>query len=190
MIGYLQGKLISKTDKTLLIDVNGVGYTVFTTSTFSQKNKAGENITVYTHLDFNERSSSLDLFGLSTFAELEFFKKMITISGVGPKTALGVFEVAKLDDIQKAISKGDPSLLTKVSGIGKKTAELIIIKLKDKTTELNTDSDGLTSHGETLDALVSLGYPIATVREILNKLPPEITSTEDKIKAALKLLGK
>ncbi len=187
MIGYLKGNIKAKTEKTLLIDVKGVGYSIFTTAALIQESKVGQEIEIYTHTYVRE--DVLEIYGLASQEEIEFFKKLITISGVGPKSALGIFEVAKLEDLKKAIANGDASLLTKVSGIGKKTAELIVVKLKDKNIEL-TDTESLGAAGEAIDALMGLGYSAADARAALNQITPDITLTEDKVKAALKLLSK
>jgi len=188
MLGYLKGKIQSKTEKTVIIETGGVGYVVFTTSQIIQSKKAGEELELYLHT--HVREDALELYGLAKPEEIAFFKKLIGISGVGPKSALGIFEVAQLKDLVKAIAQGDPTLLTKVSGIGKKTAELIIIKLKDKNVDLIDLDNSSGTQGEAIDALTSLGYSAADAREILSRLSPDITSTEEKIKAALKLLAK
>ena len=188
MIGYLSGKIISKTNKTLLIDVNGIGYSVFCSNPTIQQNKIGQETKLYIHT--HVREDALELYGMATAEETEFFKQMIGISGVGPKSALGIFEVAKLGDIKKAIAHGDPSLLTKVSGIGKKTAELIIIKLKDKNVVLDLSGDEIGSQSEAIDALMGLGYSASDARTALAKVDSSLESTEEKIKAALKLLAK
>jgi Holliday junction DNA helicase RuvA len=188
MLGYLKGKIQGKTTKTVILEVNGVGYAVFTTQPLLEKYKIGDTAELYLHT--HAREDALELYGLPTLEEIEFFKKLLTISGVGPKSALGVFEVAKLADVKKAIAHGDPTLLTKVSGIGKKTAELIIIKMKDKNIDLATLGGEAGSQSEALDALIGLGYSASDARLVLSKLPPEVTSTEDKIKRALKLLSK
>ncbi|MFA6534151.1 MAG: Holliday junction branch migration protein RuvA [Patescibacteria group bacterium] len=188
MLGYLRGQIIAITEKSLVLETGGVGYLVFTTAKNLGAAKIGETAEFYLHT--NVREDALELYGLPTIQEIEFFKRLIGISGVGPRTALGIFEVARLADIKKAIAQGDPGLLTKVSGIGKKTAELIIIKLKDKTVDL-ADSDGVNpSDHEALDALVSLGYTLPDARQALSQLPPDIATTEDKIKLVLKSLAK
>ncbi|MFA5359160.1 MAG: Holliday junction branch migration protein RuvA [Patescibacteria group bacterium] len=187
MLGYIKGTIKAKTDKSVIIENNGIGYLVHTTPVNAEQSKTetvGEFF-LHTHV----REDILELYGLPTFEEIEFFKKLISISGVGPKTALGVFEVAKLDEIKKAVSRGDATLLTKVSGIGKKTAELIVIKLKDKNLDINLGDVGGID-GQAIDALVSLGYSAADARIVLSQLPPETQSVEDKIKSALKLLNR
>jgi len=186
MIGYLKGTIKNKTAKTLILEINGVGYTIFTTQVVREQSKVGQGLELYIYT--NVREDALELYGLPTIEEIEFFKKLIGISGVGPKSALGIFEVAALNEIKKAISRGDASLLTKVSGIGKKTAELIIVKLKDKDLDIGSILE-TGSHGDAIDALVGLGYSAADAREILTSLPPDLP-LEEKVKAALKKLGK
>lgn len=170
------------------MDVHGVGYLIHVPSTFLDQQIIGDVLTLYTHT--HVREDALELYGLPTVPEIEFFRRLIGIAGVGPRTALGVFAVAPLGDILRAISAGDPSLLTQVAGIGKKTAELIVIKLKDKHVELADTTSGDSAHGEAFAALESLGYSANVIRQTLAQLPAESASTEEKVAAALKLLGK
>src|SRR3989339_380825 len=110
MLGYIKGTIKAKTEKNLIIECNGLGYTVFTTTGFLSQNKTGEPVEMYLHTYVRE--DVLELYGLPSLEALEFFKRLIGISGVGPKSALGIFEVAKVDDLKRAIAHGDPSLLT------------------------------------------------------------------------------
>jgi len=192
MISYLTGKVIVKTDRSIIVDVQGVGYEIFTVPLLLEKTKQGQEISVYTHLYVRE--DVMELFGFSTLEELNFFKDMIGVSGIGPKSALAVLMLASVADLKKAIVDEDASLLTKVSGIGKKTAERLILELKNKITNLDVaDASGQatgSSDGQAIDALVNLGYSIREAREVLQHINKDIGNVRDRIKEALKLLGK
>lgn len=191
MISYLNGTIKQKSEKSITLVVNNVGYKVFTTQNLLDKLKIAQQIEIYTHL--RHREDAFDLYGFLSLRELEFFELLITISGVGPKTALGVLEVAKLDDIQKAIVKGEPSLLKKVSGIGAKTAERIVIELKNKLDSLPGSGDFTVdlsdSDSDVFDALVGLGYLERDIREAIRQIPPEVIDLQEKIRIGLKILG-
>ena len=134
----------------------------------------------------------MELYGFLHYAELEFFELLIGISGIGPRSALGVLALAPVDTLKRAIAAGDTSYLTKVSGIGRKTAEKIVLELKEKlgfgkmslggTEDLQHDAD-------VLEALVALGYTATQARDALGKLKPTIQGREARLKEALKLLG-
>ncbi len=184
MIYALSGTVLRTEQRLLVITVNGVGYGVAVPATVAEQYQASDpaELHIYTHV----REEALELYGFTRSDELSLFKKLIGISGVGPKSALAVFEIADFQTIQQAIAAGDAAFLQKVSGIGKKTAELIVLKLRDSATEL---SEGETSaHSDVLDALTGLGYPLADVRQIIRQLPAD-TSTEEKVTQALRLLG-
>lgn len=191
MISYLKGMILSKTNKTVTVLVNNLGYQVFIPQTLLNKIIIGSEVELFTHLRHSE--DAMSLFGFKSREELQFFELLITISGVGPKTALGVIEVAKLSDIKKAIFRDDPSILYKVSGVGKKTAERIVVELKNKLDALPTNEKEINladTDTETFDALLSLGYSERDVREAIRKIPADLERMEDKIKSALKYLGK
>jgi Holliday junction DNA helicase RuvA len=135
------------------------------------------------------REDILDLYGFLDKKDLEFFEMLISISGIGPKGALNILSVASIETLKKAITNEESSILTKVSGIGQKTAEKIILELKSKVSGEYMDEKGGAS-GETIDALVSLGYRLQEAREALKKVPDDVKEVGAKIKYALKLLSK
>ncbi len=188
MIAHLSGLLAFRGTKHLIINVGGVGYKVSVSlETAKTLPKKGESIELFTHLAVRE--TALELYGFATMSELEMFEMLIGISGIGPRSALGVLSVAPLDSLKRAIASGETVYLTKISGIGRKTAEKIMLELKDKLGGV----DGVTISSEesdALDALVSLGYNVREARDALHKLPRDIESIDGKIKEALKMLGK
>lgn len=186
MIGHLKGTLIHQDLKSVVLDVSGVGYKIFT-NTASLENQKGKTIEFWTYLAVRE--NALDLYGFRTKDELDFFELLISVSGIGPKGAMGILSVATLPNLRHAISSGDTSHLTKVSGIGKKNAEKIVMELKDKLQGLSPDlSKSISGEVDALEALLALGYGEREAREALKKA--EGDSTEKKVRSALKNLNK
>lgn len=188
MINLLKGTIESNTDKYVVIEVNGIGYKIFISgNTFKNLPKKGEKVKLYTHL--HVRENAMELYGFLNFEELNFFELLISISGIGPKGALSILTVSSVENLKNAIANEESSILTKVSGIGKKTAEKIILELKSKIGD-KILSEGISTDSEAIDALMSLGYKLKDAREILKKVPKEIESIEDRVREALKLLGR
>lgn len=189
MISQVRGKIILKTDKFVVIDVGGLGYKVGVSVDTLARLKNKEEVSLWTHL--HVREDALDLYGFLDQSELEFFEMLINISGIGPKSALGIIGVAPIETLKKAIASGDNSYLTKVSGVGRKTAEKIVLELRDKLSALGHKAEYGELSGE-LDAtlaLQSLGYSQNEARDALKKVDSSITDTSAKVKAALKILG-
>ena len=186
MISYLKGKIKHQANDHLILEVGNIGYQVYVTPFLIAEKKAGEEMELYTHQYVRE--NSLDLYGFPTHKELEIFEKLIGISGVGPKTALGVLTVNKPDDILKGIEPGDDKIFTKVPGIGGKTAQRIILELKGKLENIG-ESALSKEDEEVIEALVSLGYKKNDVRRALEKV--EVTGdSAARIRGALKVLGR
>lgn len=188
MISLLKGIIESETEKCVILDVNGVGYKVYISgNTFKNLPKKGEKIKLYTHL--HVRENAMELYGFLNLEELEIFELLISISGIGPKGALSVLTVVSIDTLKKAIVNEESDILTKVSGIGKKMAEKIILELKNKIGDEFTGK-GVSVDSEAIDALMSLGYRLQEAREVLKKVPEDVEGVEDRVREALKLLGK
>lgn len=190
MISHLSGTCIEKNEKNLTISVGGVGYLVFATLDTISTAEIGEEVSVWTHLAVRE--NSLEFFGFKEKEELNFFELLISISGIGPRGALGVMSVTNVDTLIKAIATGDTSYLTKVSGIGKKTAEKIVLELRDKLKTKDIEGSGnadLKEEADVLLALQSLGYSNHQARDAIKQIPKEILDTSKKVKEALKILG-
>ena len=193
MISYLSGKILNKGQGYIILRVGGVGYKVYI------------NPTKYAELDINQevefyiyqvvREDALDLYGFNNLEELEMFELLLSISGIGPKSALGALSISSVGELKSYIAQGDPSLLTKVSGIGKKTAERVVLELRDKINQAvgnrqqGSEINGLVS-GDEIDALMALGYSMQQAREALKKVDPNIEDSGERIREALKKLGK
>jgi len=191
MIGYLTGKIISKKPTRLLLDVNGVGYLVnISINTFENISEDKSMVSLYTYLSVRE--DALTLYGFLTTSEKEMFEKLISVSGVGPKLAQSILSGIQVGDLKEALQFGDKSRIIAVPGVGKKTADRLIIELKDKVASISIDGESLSSEAfgiksDTVNALLALGYNKKTaelaVRKILEHSPD--LSLEELIKKAL-----
>ncbi len=184
MIGHLKGKIIHQDLKSITLDVSGVGYKIHTNTAILENTKQAE-VEFWTHLAVRE--NALDLYGFGTREELNFFELLLTVSGIGPKSALGILNIASLQNLRQAIVTGDTAHLTKVSGVGKKNAEKIVVELRDKLEHVGSDESSLSDDIDALEALKSLGFGEREAREALKKAGNE-KSTGEKIKKAMKLL--
>ena len=198
MIGFLRGILAEKGDGYIVIDVNGVGYLVFVpANSTAYLNAEGEEVLVYTSMIVKE--DDMSLYGFSGKGELDAFKKLIGISGVGPKAALAILSAFTLDQLKQAIVFEDAKALQRANGIGKKSAERIVLELKDKFTASAPDGLYLDTgaadviaeqggRGEAISALVALGYSRGEAASALAGIPENDLTTEEYIKRALKNL--
>lgn len=191
MIARLRGQLVEKTDKYLILDVGGVGYQVFaSTDLLSKAPVIGSPMTLAIYMAVRE--TSMELFGFETVDEKHLFELLLSVSGIGPRSALSILSIAPMETIKKAIGSGDTSYLTKVSGIGKKTAEKIVVELRDKLSALghNDESGSLRGESDVIEALQSLGYTLHDAREAVKQVPDTVRGTNERIKEALKALGR
>ena len=190
MIGRLTGILLEKVPPQVVVDVHGVGYEVdVPMSTFFNLPAIGEKVVLLTH--FVVREDGQFLFGFGTEAERFAFRQLVKISGVGARTALSVLSGLSVDDLAQAIARQETGRLTKVPGIGKKTAERLLLELKGKLAEAlpTTSHAPENNQHDILNALLSLGYNDRETSVAMRQLPPGL-STADGIRQALKLLSK
>lgn len=193
MIGYICGTVQAITGRHVIVDVNGVGYRVaIPEKSLNTIAKNGESVKFFTHYQMNPRDGSVELYGFTTPEELNFFELLTTISGIGPKSAQAILSSADLQQLQIGIIRGDDSYLCKVAGIGAKTAQRLVLELKNKV--LTTDIKGggnsdLGAESEAMEALVALGYSQYQARDVMKQLSNKAETTEDKVKEALKLLA-
>ena len=187
MIGRLSGKLLSKQPPQVLLDVAGVAYEVdVPMSTFYNLPATGEPVTLHTHLAVREDAHVL--YGFATLEERAAFRQLIRISGVGARTALSVLSGLSVAELGTAVAMQDAARLTKVPGIGKKTAERLLLELKGKISE-TTAKPSAGGAGDVVNALVGLGYSEKEALAAVKGLPPGLAVTEG-IRAALKALAK
>ena len=184
MIAYLKGKILNKDEGFVIVDVHDVGYKVFVSLGFYVDINPGQEVEFFIHQ--HVREDALSLYGFRTLDELKMFELLISISGIGPKSALGVLAIASVNDIKETIASGDPSLLIKVSGIGKKTAERVVLELRGKVGVLLSEKTAMSINSDEIDALVALGYSLQQARDALKKVDPSIKDSGARIREALK----
>lgn len=170
----------------------GVGYKVYTTLETLGQSSIGEQVELWIHTVVRE--DALDLYGFSNKRSLDFFELLLTISGIGPKSALGILNATTVDSIIEAITTGESAYLTKIAGIGKKVVEKIILELKGKIGDNFGSSSDTHKAGnadvDALEALKSLGYTHKEAKDALDEVSSDIKGTGEKVKAALKMLGR
>jgi Holliday junction DNA helicase RuvA len=173
MIAFLQGKILEKSTNFIILENSGVGYKVFVTPE-ALESRVGDTVKFYIYHKVSEDGQSL--FGLPDFNTLQFFELLITVSGVGPKVALAILSSARVDAVKSAIANQDAGIFTRISGVGTKTAEKIIVELKSKVGSLGVSS--AVGSSEVFDALIALGYKQAEVRSVINKLDAQASTGE------------
>ena len=192
MIGYLTGKIISTKPTKILLDVNGVGYEVrISINTFEKL--SGKN-SISLHIYTNVKEDSITLFGFYSEAEKEMFELLISISGVGPKSALSLLSGISTDDLKQAIITSNVERIIAVPGIGRKTAERLILELKNKVREIKEEGVSSTKPSlqkEAVSALTTLGYNLVSSEKAVNKILSDLPncSLEELIKGSLKELN-
>lgn len=190
MISFLEGAVVFKGEKFAVVAAGGIGYKVFAGADTIQKMPLkGSTVKLWTH--DHVREDAHELYGFLQYAELELFEMLIGISGIGPKGALGILGIAPVDTLKKAIAAGDTSYLTRVSGIGKKIAEKVVLELKDKMAGrgIAVDAPELKTEADALDALVALGYSHREARDALAEVPDNTAGVEQRVQEALRRVG-
>ena len=189
MIAKLKGKIEYLKDSYAVVTVNDIGYKVYLSAyTFGKvAGSATVELFIYTYV----REDILALYGFLTLEEQEMFEMLISISGIGPKAATGILSIATPKTIRTAILNEDPSILTKVSGIGKKTAERVILELKNKVADMpESEKDEAVSDSDAIEAMMTMGYSVTEAREALKLVPKDVTDLGQRVKLALRSLGK
>lgn len=189
MIAKIKGTIEYMKDSYVVVNVNGIGYKIFSTPYILGKIAGQEEVNFFTHT--HVREDILALYGFLSINELEMFELLISISGIGPKAAIGILSVADVKTIHTAILNEDSSVLTRVSGVGKKTAERVILELKNKIAELpGFEKDQVMADSDALEALIGMGYSQTEAREALKLVPKDIKDVGERVKVALRNLGK
>ena len=190
MIATLHGKIQARTDDSLILNVGGVGYRVRVPSpTLAALGAVGSDAMLFTHL--HVREDDLSLYGFATEEELRLFEKLLTVSGIGPKVGMGILSSASTDTIRYAIAQGNADALTAFPGIGKKTAQRLVLELKDKIdlSGLGEVSELSPMDEDVMNALINLGYSGAEATRAARAVPASAKTVEDRVRIALQYLG-
>jgi len=189
MIGRLEGLYAGTTPEgAVLIDVMGVGYVVRVTApTLTRLIEQKKKVALLVHTAVRE--DAIDLYGFEVPEELLFFRQLMSVSGIGPKSALGILNVSDVTHLKRSIAQGDATTLTRVHGIGKKSAERIVVELRDKVAREGNQGAPVGGDGEVVEALMALGYRAEESREALKEIGEDITDVSGRVAAALKYLG-
>jgi len=191
MIARLRGKVVEKERDGLVLDVGGVGYAVMVPVADHGSALSGEEVSLYIHEHIREDAH--DLYGFSNLPSKRFFQQLLSISGIGPKVALSVLSAASLPQLQQAIASGDADVFKGVAGVGKKTAERIMVELKGKVDVPGLVGPATDSSASGIDpayqALIGLGYTAMQAAQAVAAIPATITDEQERVKAALKQVG-
>lgn len=195
MIALLSGVVVEKTTTGIVLETSGgVGYEVTLTAAEAGVVVTGEKIRLYTYLKVSD--SAQELFGFTTTTARDFFKILLTVSGIGPKSAMNILSLGNIENTQRAITREDVKYLTSVQGMGKKTAERLVVELKNKFTIRNAaagiDStpEDLGPVGEAVEALVAMGYSQVEARDTVQSLNAAGKNSEGLLREALRHLSK
>jgi Holliday junction DNA helicase RuvA len=187
MISHIKGTALHLEPGLVIVDVSGVGYSVHVARDTASKMKIGGEASFWTYMAVRETSQ--ELFGFADRDELAFFEMLLDVPGIGPRSALAVLSLAAPSTLKKAIAEENLSYLTKVSGIGKKTAERIVITLKDKLNKDGGIVGELGDDADVVEVLVSLGYGQSEARKAVQKIDVSKVGASQRVKEALKILG-
>lgn len=195
MISYIKGKLVHRGESFIILETGNIGYQIFvSTSMLSKMPDLGKEMKIFTYM--NVKEDGISLFGFSSKEEQEMFLKLLTVGGVGPKGALGFLSQLTPQEIIMAILSGDAKTLSKAPGVGRKTAQRVILELKDKCStedaiavpmEMDENSDAMgEAKFEAIDAMTALGYSRSEAAKAVSQVASDGMTTEDILKAALK----
>jgi Holliday junction DNA helicase RuvA len=170
------------------MEVGGIGFIVNSTPSYLEKQKVGSEAMFWTHMAVRE--TDISLYGFASEEELQMFHSLLGVSGIGPKSALAILGVAGLEALTNAVVSGNTSILTKISGVGRKTADKIVLELSGKVASSKNMSESMRDDLDVFEALKALGYREHQIQGVLKEIPKEVLGANEKIKQALKLLGK
>ena len=188
MIGSISGKISNISLSRALVEVGGVGFIVNSTTSYLERLKMGGEARFWTHTAVRE--TDISLYGFETEEELTMFEKLLGVSGIGPKSALAILSVAGIKSLENAVISSNTSILTNIAGIGKKTADKIVLELSGKIVSSGTMSEAMKDDLDVFEALKALGYREHQIQDALKEMPKSVEGANDKIKHALKVLGK
>jgi len=187
MIATLRGEITQIEENALIVDVGGVGMRVFVPGPLHGQKKVGETVFIYTYLVVRE--NELTLYGFESQSDRELFTLLLGVPGVGPKVALSVLSTMNIETVQRAVFSDEPELLSRVPGVGKKSAEKIALHLKDRLKPagvLATVASMSDADSEVLEALIALGYSVVEAQAAIQSLPKDAAEdTEERLRLAL-----
>lgn len=186
MISRLKGQLEENNLTSVIIDVGGIGYKVNCTIEDSKELRVGNKVMLYTHMDVKE--TSMELYGFLGEENRKLFELLLTVNGIGPKTALNILNSTSKTTLIEGIASGDPKHLQAISGLPKKQSEKLVLTLKDKVDGEELDEKTISETNDAIEALISLGYSQKQSREVVSKIDKKL-NTEKIIKEALKKLN-
>ena len=192
MIAYLKGTIIEKDEKSVILLANNIGYKILLHENFLSQIKKTQEIEMFTYQYWRE--DAIKLYGFANKQQLDLFILLISISGVGPRSASALLDSIGVNSVKSAIAGNRPEILSQAPGLGKKTAERIIVELKNKALVVGDESLKEIKYSDedsdVVNALISLGYNLYNAQQIVKSLPEEIKGVDNKIKEALKEIGK
>jgi len=188
MIAHISGKIVEKFAGSVIVDVAGVGYEVIVPTNEFERAVLGDDIKFYTYHNITDRSQ--ELFGFSSLAAKKLFELLITVQGIGPRAGIAIMSLGETEDVRNSIACEDAKFIQKASGVGKKSAERVILDLKDKvgmaiSKSQNTENPHYFSSDEALEALIALGFNLNDATKALEQIPRDLP-TEERITLALK----
>ncbi len=191
MIGYLKGNVVLLDGSSLILYVHGVGYKVTAANNLLTTVHLNTEASIFTHT--HVREDQLDLYGFASYQDLKLFEYFIGVSGIGPKTAIGIFSLGSREEIVQALQKADVDFFTGVPRLGKKNAQKLIIELKNKIGgegELALDGETNTVSSDTIQALLSIGFSEKEARDAVRLVGDTGETVNQKVKLALKAMGR
>ncbi len=188
MIAHISGKIVEKFAGSVIVDVAGVGYEVIVPTNEFERAVLGDDIKFYTYHNITDRSQ--ELFGFSSLAAKKLFELLITVQGIGPRSGIAIMSLGETEDVRNSIACEDAKFIQKASGVGKKSAERVILDLKDKVGMAISKPDGvgdsiILASDEALEALIALGFNLNDATKALEQIPRDLP-TEERITLALK----
>lgn len=193
MISYISGKIIGKDENCIVLENSGIGFKIYTTPRLLQT-EVGSTLSVHTYMAVREYA--INLYGFESSADLAFFELLLTVSGIGPKAALTILSAENTTMIKESITNKDAAMLARAAGVGKKTADKIIVELKDKLgleafqdLASNGQAASQAHSGDIFAALENLGYTSREIKEIITRIDASLPQQE-RLRQALKLLAK
>lgn len=188
MIAHISGKIVEKFAGSVIVDVAGVGYEVIVPTNEFERAVLGDDIKFYTYHNITDRSQ--ELFGFSSLAAKKLFELLITVQGIGPRAGIAIMSLGETEDVRNSIACEDAKFIQKASGVGKKSAERVILDLKDKVGMAISKRNGVGTNislasDEALEALIALGFNLNDATKVLEQIPRDLP-TEERVTLALK----